>query len=259
MQSLRQEAHIEHCRAARGSLKVFRDEAALDKAHATAENLPAEGLSLRRLSRQEIINVEPALAPIAEQLADGLHYAIDEIGDAYRFCVQIAEHARRLGAQFRFGAQVSYLEVRAGHVTALVSGQERFVADRYVVAAGSYSTLLLQGIGLRLPVRPAKGYSITIERHHSQPELTIPMIDGHLHAAIVPLNGALRIAGMAEFAGYDLTTSQPRIDGLLAFVRQILPQTQFDPSLTRAWYGLRPMSVDGVPIIGGVPRISRTR
>lgn len=253
MQSLREQVGIEYGRAARGSLKVFRDEAALDKTYAAAKGRLAEDLSLRRLSRAETVDLEPALAPIAEQLVGAIHYRTDETGDAYRFCVALAEQARRQGVEFRFGAEVSALEMRSGRVTAVVSERERVVADRYVVAAGSYSTPLLQRVGVRLPVRPAKGYSITIDSHRSAQPLSVPVIDDHLHAVIVPLDGALRVAGTAEFAGYNLALSQTRIHNLLKFVRQILPQAQFDPATAKPWCGLRPMTTDGVPIIGTTP------
>jgi D-amino-acid dehydrogenase len=126
----------------------------------------------------------------------------------------------------------------------------RYVADRYVVAAGSYSAPLLLQAGVKLPVRPAKGYSITFEAGHVKPMLRVPLVDDHWHAAVVPLDGALRVAGTAEFAGYDTTPNPARIRNLIALLKEVLPQAQFDPGAARPWCGLRPLSVDGVPIIG---------
>jgi D-amino-acid dehydrogenase len=250
MRYLRLQACIEYGRTARGTLRVFRDGAALDHASEWANRLSAEGLSFRRLSREETVELEPALGPIADRLAGGLHYPDDETGDAFRFCVGLAEHAREQGVEFRFRTAVSALEVRSGQVSAVVNGGERFVADRYVVAAGSYSTPLLQRAGVRVPVRPAKGYSITFDAHGDRPLLSTPVVDDGLHAAVVPLEGAIRVAGTAEFAGYDRTLSPDRISNLLGLLKAVLPREPFDPATGRAWCGLRPMSVDGVPIIG---------
>jgi D-amino-acid dehydrogenase len=250
MQSIREQTRIEYGRSALGTLRVFRDQSALDQASEAAGRRVSEGLSFRTLSRDETLGLEPALAPIAEQLAGAIHYETDETGDAHRFCVSLAEHARQQGVEFRFGTEVSSLEARSGEVVAAVSGTERFVADRYVVAAGSYSTPLLKRIGVHLPVQPVKGYSVTFDRDAKASSLKIPVIDDDLHAAVVPLEGAIRAAGTAEFAGFDRTLHPERIRNLLMLLREVLPQEPFDPAAAKPWCGLRPVSVDGVPIIG---------
>ena len=206
LRSLRQETGIEYGGAAHGSLRVFRDPAALERALAWVEKLPAaSGVTFRRLTSDEIVAMEPALAPIGGGLAGGIHYPADEIGNAYKFCVGLAEHARRSGVEFRFRTPVSAIEVRQGNVTAVVSGQTRLIADRYIVAAGSYSPLLLKQLGLHLPIRPAKGYSLTFENPRLDVPFKLPICDDDFHAVVVPLEGAIRVAGTAEFAGYDLS------------------------------------------------------
>jgi D-amino-acid dehydrogenase len=212
-----------------------------------------EGLTFRRLSTEATVALEPALGPIGEQLAGALHYGVDETGDAYRFCVALAERARQLGVKFHFRTEVSSLETRSGRVMAAVSKRERFVADRYIVAAGSYSMPLLRRIGVHVPVRPAKGYSISFDCERNRGSLRIPVVDDDWHAVIVPLEGAIRAAGTAEFAGYDRTLNPDRIRNLQRLLEQVLPEARFDPAVARPWCGLRPMSADGVPIIGPMP------
>jgi D-amino-acid dehydrogenase len=253
LQALRQETGIEYGCAAPGSLRIFRDPAALERGAAAAQRLSSEGLSFRRLSAAETVELEPALAPIAKLLSGALHYGADETGDAYRFCVALAEHLRRQGVEFSFRTQVTSLEMRSGQVTAALSDQTRFTADQYVVAADSYSTPLLRHIGVPLPVRPAKGYSVTLDRPPGESSLRIPIVDDHFHAVVVPLDGAIRVAGTAEFGGYDLTLRPARIRNLLNFLQQVLPDASFDPAAVRPWCGLRTMSADGVPVIGRTP------
>jgi D-amino-acid dehydrogenase len=253
MRTMRLQTRIEYGRTARGALKIFRDPIALERACIASNRLLSEGLSFRTLSAQETAELEPALAPVASQLAGAIHYAADETGDAYRFCVELAEHARSQGVEFRFRTNAASMETSSGRVTAVVSERERFTADRYVVAAGSYSALLLRQVGVHLPVRPAKGYSVTFGTHQTWPSLSISVIDDHWHAAVVPLEGAIRVAGTAEFAGYDRTLNADRVRNLLMLVQQILPEARLDPKSATPWCGLRAMSADGVPLIGVTP------
>lgn len=253
MESIRQETGIEYGQTARGTLRLFRDPSALERASAETQ-LSAEGLTFRSLSRKETVELEPALTPIESELAGAIHYPIDEAGDPHRFCQALTEHARQQGVEFRFRTEVSALDVHDGQVTAVMGGAERFVADRYIVAAGSYSTPLLKRAGIRLPVQPVKGYSVTFDRVQEKKPLRIPIVDDDLFAAVVPLEGGgIRVAGTAEFSGYDLASNPPRTRNLLRLLQRLLPEVSFDPALGKPWWGLRPMSVDGVPIIGPTP------
>lgn len=251
--NIRQETGIEYGCVTRGSLRVIRDPATLERALVWAEQLRAQGLTFRFLTSDEIVAMEPALAPVARQLAGGIHYPADEIGNAYKFTVGLADHARRGGVEFRFRTPVTGIEVRQGKVAAVLSGGDRFTADCYVVAAGSYSPLLLKQLGIHMPVRPAKGYSITFERPQLDPPFGMPVADDDFHAVVVPLENVIRVAGTAEFTGYDLSLPEARIQNLVTLVQQVLPKGGFERSQAKPWCGLRPMSVDGVPIIGKTP------
>jgi D-amino-acid dehydrogenase len=202
----------------------------------------------------ELTEIEPALMPAAARLSGAVLYESDEVGDAHKFCVALASHARRLGVDFRFGTEVRAIEMSAGKVTAIITANQRFTADRYVVAAGSYSSLLLKQTGIRLPIQPAKGYSVTFAGGNEQVGLRRPVIDHHLHAVIVPFeDGSMRAAGTAEFAGYDRTLNDARVRNLVTFLQELLPQAQWNAAESLPWCGLRPSSPDGVAIIGPTP------
>jgi len=266
LKSVREDTAIDYLHEAPGTLKLYRDRRALDRAAAWVERLSPHGLTARRISRSDTLQLEPALAPIAAQVAGAIHCKKDETGDAYRFCVALAEHARSLGVEFSWGTTASTLEAAGTRVTAvqvsyvsapLSTGQaqrktarERLEADCYVVAACSYSQPLLHTVGVRVPIRPVKGYSVTFNRRPGEPALRIPVLDEELHAAVTPLGDALRVAGTAEFTGYDLTPSAARIENLVRLIRKILPEGHYDASSARPWCGLRAMSADGVPLIG---------
>ncbi len=251
MEVLRQQTSIEYGRDVPGALRVFRDRPSLERAVIGADRLASQGLNVQRLSTDEAIRLEPALIPIAGNLSGALHYRADETGDAFVFCTVLSQCARVLGVEFHFGTEISVIETKHAQVTAVLSDRGRFVADRYVVSAGSYSVPLLKGVGVHLPVQPAKGYSVTFDRPAGAPVLRVPIVDDQLHAVVVPLPDKIRVAGTAEFAGYDLTISGTRLLNLTTLLKQVLPQFRSDAP--RAWCGLRPMSVDGVPIIGCTP------
>ena len=253
MKSLRQQTGIEYGRRALGALKIFRDHRSLDKTLATLQRRLVDGVNFRRLSPQELVGVEPALAPIAHQLTGAIHYEADETGDAYRFCVALADHVRQQGVEFRHSTEVLSLETRSNRITAVIGERDQFVADRYIVAAGSRSRALLRQAGISLPVQPAKGYSVTVDGNAGDDALRIPIIDDQWHAAIVPLDGSIRVAGTAEFAGYDESPNPDRIRNLTSLLQRVLPNAQYDPATARPWCGLRAMSADGVPIIGATP------
>jgi D-amino-acid dehydrogenase len=258
LQLLRQQTGLVYGQAARGSLRIFRERASLARASAAVARWSGGEVEFRSLSTAQALELEPALAPIGGELAGALYCPIDETGDAHRFCVALAEQARAAGVEFRFGVQVRALEIAAGRVTAVRTADEWLIADGYVLAAASYSAPLLKPLGIGLPVRPAKGYSVTFAADEGKPPpLHLPIADDDLHAVVVPLDGAVRAAGTAEFAGYDLALRPERVRNLLNLVAKVLPEAGLDPAAARPWCGLRPMSADGVPVIGatGLPNL----
>ncbi|HYB32142.1 MAG TPA: D-amino acid dehydrogenase [Steroidobacteraceae bacterium] len=251
LRALRAQLRLDYGGAARGSLRIFRSRASLEHASAFVRRLAQQGLTFRTLEPAAAVELEPALAPIAAELTGAIHCPDDETGDAWRFCEALTAEARERGVQFRFGTSVGALETGAGRITGARTSDGRLVADCYVIAAGSYSTRLLRPLGLELAVQPVKGYSVTFDRVDGAPALDLPLADDDLHAVVTPLAGVIRAAGTAEFAGYDLTLRPERVRNLLALVQRLLPsRPQLAPEKARAWCGLRPVSADGVPIIG---------
>jgi D-amino-acid dehydrogenase len=133
-----------------------------------------------------------------------------------------------------------------------VVGQAEQSADAFVIAAGSWSAPLLAQLGQALPVRPVKGYSITVPTARWAGAPKMPVIDDALHAAATPLGARLRVAGTAEIAGYDLRLTPGRIDNLFKLLTELFPSyaPQLDRRVAEPWAGLRPVSPDGLPRIG---------
>jgi D-amino-acid dehydrogenase len=123
------------------------------------------------------------------------------------------------------------------------------VADAYVVALGSYSPLLLKPLGIRLPVVPAKGYSLTIPLGDTSVAPTVSLTDDERRLVFSRLGNRLRIAGTAEFSGYDLAPNPLRTQAIRARVDELFPALA-PVGEPEAWCGLRPATPSNLPFIG---------
>jgi D-amino-acid dehydrogenase len=176
----------------------------------------------------------------------------DETGDCFKFSNRLAEMAQGLGVSFRWGTNIQALEQQGGRISGVRTDDGVQRADRYVLALGSYSPLLLQPLGLRVPVYPVKGYSITVPITDAQfaPESTI--MDETHKVAVTRLGDRIRVGGTAELAGYSLKLREARRATLEHVVTDLFPKGG-DVSKASFWCGLRPMTPDGTPIVGPTP------
>ncbi len=234
--------------SAGGILKLFEDPTSLEKAVEVAHWLKQTGVNHRVLTVDELVRLEPALQPGASRLAGAVHFPDDQVGNARLYCERLSVWLADRGVDFRFSEQVLGFEVRANTVQAVDTPRGRLDADKVLLAAGSFTPKLARQIGFRVPVAPAKGYSVTLSTAPVSPRY--PVVDDVLHAAVVPLGDRLRVAGTAEFAGYDERVRRKRIDNLVRLLNRVYPQISLDGLEMESWAGLRPMSADGRPLVG---------
>jgi len=153
---------------------------------------------------------------------------------------------------FRFNTVLKAIEADGGGVTAArLADDQRLGADAYVVALGSYSPLLLRPLGIRIPVYPLKGYSITLPLGPAE-EGAAPSVsltdEGH-KIVISRLGNRLRAAGTAELTGYDTEVSTVRCAAIARRVRELFPALGAITTMD-SWAGLRPATPGNVPLIG---------
>ena len=129
------------------------------------------------------------------------------------------------------------------------AGIEKLQADQYVVALGSYSRQLMQGLGLAIPVYPVKGYSLTVPVINNAAAPISTVMDETYKVAITRFDDRIRVGGMAELAGFDLSLNPRRRETLEMVLNGLFPNGG-DISKSQFWTGLRPMTPDGTPIIG---------
>ncbi len=266
LQQLRGELGLQYSQRAQGILHFYTDAREFDAAHAPAALMRDLGCDRRVVSAEDAVRLEPALAHIhaRSQLAGATFTAEDESGDARQFTQALAARCADNGVRFLFNHGITALRTAGGaidHVEA-TDDQGRFQrlkADAYVVAMGAFSPLLLQPLGIRLPIYPAKGYSVTMPVADASKAHQVSLTDdGHKlvfsrlttpAAPGVPGVDRLRIAGTAELNGYNRDLNAVRCQAIVRRVEDLFPGAG-DTSRAELWTGLRPTTPSNLPVIG---------
>ena len=250
LKELRPALRLEYDQQKRGILHFYTDEAEFEHAIPQAELMRRYGCDRLVKSAAECLAIEPALRNSTVPIVGGTYTADDESGDAHKFARALAGKAAGLGVVFRFGASVDALVAEGGRITGVrLAGGEMLRADACVVALGSYSPLLLRPLGVRVPVYPAKGYSATIPLAPGDDAPTVSLTDDGRKLVFSRLGERLRVAGTAEFAGYDTSLNDVRCQALLKRTAELFP-TVGRPANVEFWAGLRPATPSNVPLIG---------
>ena len=253
LKALRAETSIEYEHLERGILHVYTDQKEFAAAVEASKVLREFGCDRRTVDADECVTIEPALKAARPLLVGGDYTSADESGDAQRFTKNLADLCAARGVRFRYGITVDKLTMSNGAITgAMVStpeGSEILKADAYVAALGSYTPLLLRPLGMRLPVYPAKGYSATIALNESSVAPTVAMTDDGHKLVFSRLGQRLRIAGTAEFNGYNTELNSVRCQALMQRTHQLFPDLH-PASEPEFWCGLRPSTPSNVPFIG---------
>lgn len=253
LETLRTETGIEYDRLGRGILHIYRDPDEFGAAVPQAQLMTELGCRRDVVDAAGCILLEPALAGARDALVGGIFSPDDESGDAHLFAERLARIAAGHGVQFRFATSIVGLAAEKDRITGLATaGGGWLTSDAYVMALGSYGTRLLRRLGISIPVHPVKGYSLTLPDIDPEKAPTVSLIDDEHRMVYSRLGRRLRIAGTAEFAGFDSGVTDSRVLPLLDRAMALFPLAG-DWSLVESWAGLRPMTPDSVPVIGRTP------
>ncbi len=253
LDTLREDAGIHYEGRTQGTLQVFRTQKQLDAEAKDIAVLSRLGVPFEHLDPDGCVRAEPALASVKNQLLGGLRLPHDETGDCQLFTTQLALEAQKLGVKFLQNVTVSQLNFQqskfVGVEVSSEAGVELLSADQYLIALGSYSRALLQQLNIKIPVYPVKGYSLTVPVVNSDASPISTVMDETYKVAITRFDNRIRVGGMAELAGFDLSLNPRRRETLEMVLNGLFPQAG-DVSRAEFWTGLRPMTPDGTPIIG---------
>ncbi|GAB3264460.1 D-amino acid dehydrogenase [Chitinimonas naiadis] len=252
LRALRRDIGLHYEERSGGTLQLFRTQKQLDGAARDIPVLDACGVPFELLDEAGCAKAEPALAKVPGRIVGGLRLPNDETGDCQRFTTELAQRAEQLGVAFCFNSRIEQLVVERGRIAGVQVNGERLTADHYVVALGSFSRHLVKELGLNLPVYPTKGYSLTIPITDPAGAPVSTILDETYKIAITRFDDRIRVGGMAELSGYDLSLNPRRRETLELVVNDLFPQGG-DVAAASFWTGLRPMTPDGTPIVGASP------
>lgn len=250
LRELRAATGISYDERSLGTLQLFRTQAQLDGTAGDIEVLKQFGVPFQLLDPAGCIAAEPALAGVKGKFVGGLRLPGDETGDCQMFTERLAAHAAGRGVTFLYDTTIERVETDGTRVTGVRASAGLLTADAYLVALGSYSPVMLRPHGLSIPVYPVKGYSITAPVSDADAAPVSTVMDETYKVAITRLGTRIRAGGTAEISGYDLRLHEARRDTLTHSVGDLFPRGA-DLSKASFWCGLRPMTPDGPPVIGG--------
>ena len=246
----------------RGILHFYRDKAGFDKAAAVNAILNEGGLERRAVTPEEIRAIEPTLKG---RYHGGFFTPSDSTGDIHKFTRGLADACARRGVRFRFDASIEeivpgrdggwrirWLPVARDDGGQQVESWEPVGADAVVICAGTASRLFAASLGDRLNIYPVKGYSITVHLHTPESEAaapTVSILDDATKIVTSRLGrDRFRVAGTAEFNGFNRDIRHDRVQPLVRWTREQFPQVATDRVV--AWSGLRPMMPGMLPRVG---------
>lgn len=252
LQQVRDETSVEYDRNDGGLIYFYRTQKRFDSAAGRCEILRSQGMDIEVLDRDAIIARDPGLSDAREQIAGGLWCTTDESGDACLFTRALKEKCAARGTEFRLNTTVHDLRIDAARITAAETDSGPIEGDAFVLAFGVFSTRLAGRIGIRLPIYPVKGYSVTldVDDHHRPPVLG--GVDEDNLFAYCPMGRRLRLTATAEISDYSTSHRPEDFTVMLRHATILLPRAAnyADP---RYWAGLRPMTPTGLPMISATP------
>lgn len=234
----------------RGILHFYTDPKEFQRARRQRKIVAERGAERFIKSAEECLEIEPALRKSSARILGGSYSPEDESGDAHLFCEQLARACEVRGVTFQFGMTVTGLETRLNQVCAVrLANDECINADAVVVALGCQSVSLLKPLGLSFPIYPLKGYSASIPIPDGALAPYVSLTDEAHKMVFSRLGNRLRVAGTAEFTGYDTGLTPARCEALVRRTRQIFPDLSTLDDV-EFWAGLRPATPGNVPFIG---------
>ncbi len=233
-----------------GKLYLFMNQQEMERGAKRCEFKNQWGLQQQVWSAEQCLQHEPNLAHVRDSVVGGVFSPLDESGDAFLFTQALAEVCKAQGVTFLYNTEIQALQHQSRRVTGVVTSRGVQSADAVVLSMATESPRLARPLGLRLPVYPMKGYSLSIPITDHSPNTCLT--DSKHRTVYSHLGPVLRVAGMAEVGSWDLNLKPKKVAVMEHLARKTFPDGGHFDQL-KPWAGLRPMTPDSAPIIGRTP------
>ena len=243
-----------------GKLVVHTEPRDFDAARRLMDYQARLGAEQQALGPRECVAIEPALADFGagaappRRICGAIHTPSEDVGDTWKFCNELQRlmTAGPNPARFRFGVEVERMLPWRGRLMGVETSAGVIEADAYVLALGSHAPRLARALGLRLPIYPLKGYSISLPVANEGAVPRVSVTDFKRKVVYARIGGELRVAGMADVSGRHAAIDVERVGQLVAETKAAFPRASDYASL-KPWCGMRPATPRGTPVIGATP------
>ncbi len=229
----------------KGLLMLCQTEKMLEEEMQVANRAQLEGLDVQEVSVSELKKMEPNAQINA---LGAVHFKCDWHTTPHEFMTEMISLLKSRGVVFYKNEKVEDLEVENGKIKQVKTQNKSFTADQFVLAAGSWSSMLSKKLGIKILLEAGKGYRINTEQSTG---ITIPSILAEAKVAVTPMNGFTRFAGTMEIAGINHNINKVRVSAIAKAATKYYPDVSLSVQEQKAAAcGLRPVSPDGKPYIG---------
>ncbi len=232
---------------ATGLRYVYREPEEFDRACAELPALMQFGIQAQVLDAKALAIDEPALLP---DMAGAIHFPNDAHLRPDGFTRELARIVREQGGVIEENAEVTGFDRDGGQIRSCMTAQGERSGRQMLMALGPWSPRMVRQLGLRLPIQPGKGYSITYSRPTLAPR--IPLVLKERSVCVTAWASGFRLGSTMEFSGYDDSLNETRLQALERAAREYLREPA-GPEKREQWFGWRPMTYDDLPILGRAP------
>lgn len=233
----------------RGRLEVCRGEKSFAAVRAEAELLSDFGFDHEVLTGPDVSRFEPALTG---EVAGAVFFPRSGCCDPHALVLRLAQASGSYGADVREGTEVVGIRLRGGRATGVVTRSGDVAADAVVLACGAWPASFARQLGVKIKVQPGKGYHLDVDRPAKCPIYPVVFVEEKIFTN--PMPNLFRLAGTMELSGYNLNQIPDRLAMLQRGASRYLPEIDRARVVSR-WCHWRPMTPDGLPVVGVTPNI----